>query len=250
MGAADGSIFTRHSLRAGGFEVSYLTGGYDGDVEPVLYLHGLGGGGKWEAFHMALGTAALTFAPQLPGWQEGRAPDGIRSVKDYSGLVAEFLEAIEIGRVLLVGHSFGGWLGLHLAAAHPELVSRLVLVAPLGMAVPWAPASSLGDMDEETFAKAVFGRLGLIATAQPDGFGAEWENVRRGPEFERQWKGRELVAALVDGVCADAELTRQLPAITAQTLLVWGRLDGIVPLQHGEALQSALPNSRLNVIDR
>ena len=224
MGAADGSIFTRHSLRAGGFEVSYLTGGYDGDVEPVLYLHGLGGGGKWEAFHMALGTAALTFAPQLPGWQEGRAPDGIRSVKDYSGLVAEFLEAIEIGRV--------------------------VLVAPLGMAVPSAPASSLGDMDEETFAKAVFGRLGLIATTQPDGFGAEWENVRRGPEFERQWKGRELVAALVDGVCADAELTRQLPAITAQTLLVWGRLDGIVPLQHGEALQSALPNSRLNVIDR
>lgn len=87
MGAADGSIFTRHSLRAGGFEVSYLTGGYDGDVEPVLYLHGLGGGGKWESFHMALGTAALTFAPQLPGWQEGRAPDGIRSVKDYSGLV-------------------------------------------------------------------------------------------------------------------------------------------------------------------
>ena len=41
-----------------------------------------------------------------------------------------------------------------------------------------------------------------------------------------------------------------MPAITAQTLLVWGRLDGIVPLQHGEALQSALPNSRLNVIDR
>ena len=74
MGAADGSIFTRHSLRAGGFEVSYLTGGYDGDVEPVLYLHGLGGGGKWEAFHMALGTAALTFLHSYRGGRKAGLP--------------------------------------------------------------------------------------------------------------------------------------------------------------------------------
>ncbi len=97
----------------------------------------------------------------------------------------------------------------------------MVLVAPMGLDVPSAPAVILRDMDEETFAKAVFGRLDLIATAQPDGFGAEWENVRRGPEFERQRKGCELVAALVEGACSDAELTRQVPAITAQTLLVW-----------------------------
>ena len=36
----------------------------------------------------------------------------------------------------------------------------------------------------------------------------------------------------------------------SQPLLVWGRLDGIVPIQDGEALQLALPNARLNVIDR
>ena len=36
----------------------------------------------------------------------------------------------------------------------------------------------------------------------------------------------------------------------SQTLLVWGRLDGIVPIQHGQALQQALPNARLNIIDR
>ena len=45
MGAADGSIFARHNLEAGGFEVSYLKGGHDGDMDPVLYLHGMGGGG-------------------------------------------------------------------------------------------------------------------------------------------------------------------------------------------------------------
>ena len=64
----------------------------------------------------------------------------------------------------------------------------------------------------------MFGRLGLIATAQAYGFGAEWENVRRGPEFERQWKGRGLVASLVQGPCTDVELTRQVQTISADTL--------------------------------
>jgi pimeloyl-ACP methyl ester carboxylesterase len=105
-------------------------------------------------------------------------------------------------------------------------------------------------MDEESFARAVFGRLGLIATAQAYGFGAEWENVRRGAEFERQWKGRGLVASLVQGPCTDAELTRRVQTISAPTLLIWGRLDGIVPLAHGETLRATLPNSTLKVLER
>lgn len=250
MGAADGSIFTRHSVEAGGFEVSYLKGGREGDMEPLLYLHGLGGAGKWEAFHMALGTAALTYAPQLPGWQEGQAPEGIGSVQDYAHLAGELLDALEIDRCILMGHSFGGWIALALAAAQPDRVARLILAAPMGLEEPSAPAPDLGAMDEESFAKASFGRLGLIATAQPDGFGAEWENVRQGQEFERQWKGRGLVSGLVHGPCSDPELMGRLETIAADTMLVWGRLDGIVPEQHGESLRDALPSARLDVIER
>jgi pimeloyl-ACP methyl ester carboxylesterase len=250
MGAADGAIFTRQRVQVGGFEVSYLKGGYDGDMAPILYVHGMGGAGRWEAYHMALGTVALTHVPQLPGWQEGRPPAGLGSVQDYAALVVEFLDAVGIDRGILVGHSLGGWIALHVATTHPERVSRLILVDAMGLEVPSAPAPDLQALDEESFAKAVFGRLGLIATAQAYGFGAEWENVRRGPEFERQWKGRGLVTSLVQGPCTDAELTRQIHTIGAETLLIWGRLDGLVPLQHGEVLRAALPRARLQVIER
>ena len=250
MGAADGAIFTRHRVQVSGFDVSYLKGGQAGDTEPVLYLHGMGGAGRWEAYHMALGTVALTYAPQLPGWQEGQAPAGIGVVQDYAALVVEFLDAVGIDQSILMGHSIGGWIALYVATMHPDRVSRLILADPMGLEIPAAPSPDLQAMDEESFAKAVFGRLGLIATAQAYGFGAEWENVRRGPEFERQWKGRGLVANLVQGPCADPDLTRQVQTIGAATLLIWGRLDGIVPLPHGEALRAALPSARLNVIDR
>ena len=249
MGAADGSIFKRQAVSAGGFELSYLMGGDEDTMDPVLFLHGLGGAGKWEACHMALGTAALTYLPQLPGWREGQAPDSLPSVKDYARLTVDLMDALELERVILVGHSIGGWIALWVAALEPTRVNRMILSDALGLDVPSAPAPSLADLDEESFAKAVFAKLGLIATAQPDGFGAEWENVRRGPEFERQWKGRGLVAGLTESGSADAELTGMLPSIQADTLLVWGRQDGLSPLEHGEALRAALPNSRLDLID-
>jgi pimeloyl-ACP methyl ester carboxylesterase len=250
MGAADGAIFTRQRVKVGGFDVSYLKGGRAGDTEPVLYLHGMGGAGRWEACHMALGTVALTYVPQLPGWPEGQPPPGIESVQDYAALVVELLDAVGIDQGILMGHSIGGWIAQYVATAHPDRVSRLILVDPMGLDVPSAPSPNLQTIDEESFAKAVFGRLGLIATAQAYGFGAEWENVRRGPEFERQWKGRGLIASLVQGPCADVELTRKVQTISADTLLVWGRLDGIVPLSHGEALRAALSHSRLKVLER
>ena len=250
MGAADGAIFTRHRVQVRGFNIAYLTGGYDGDMAPVLSLHGMAGAGKWEAYHMALGTVTRTYVPQLPGWPAGQLPAGLGSVHDYAALVAEFLDAVGIAQSIVLGHSFGGWVALSLAIAHPERVARLILADAMGLEVVSAPAPDLSMLDEASFATAVFGRLGLIATAQAYGFGAEWENVRRGPEFERQWQGRGLVASLAHGPCVDVELTRQIPTINAETLLIWGRLDGIVPLPHGEALRTMLPHARLNVIDR
>jgi pimeloyl-ACP methyl ester carboxylesterase len=250
MGAADGAIFTRHRVKVGSFDISYLRGGHDGAMAPALSLHGMGGAGKWEAYHMALGTITHTYVPQLPGWPEGRLPVGIASVGDYTALVLEFLDAVGIDRVILFGHSLGGWIALQVATMHPERISRLMLVDAMGVDLPSVPALDLHTLDEESFAKAVFGRLGLIATAQAYGFGAEWENVRRGPEFERQWTGRGLVDNLVQGPCGDPELTHKVQAISAETLLIWGRLDGIVPLQHGEILRATLPHAKLDVIDR
>ena len=159
------------------------------------------------------------------------------------------MDALELERATLAGHSIGGWIGLKAAVQNPGRVSRMIMASPMGLDFPPAASLDLAGLDQEAFATAVFAKLGLIATAQSYGFGAEWENVRRGPEFERQWKGRDLVAELVKEGCADPEMTAMLPVIEAETLLVWGRQDGLTPMEQGEALRSTLPNSKLNLID-
>ena len=249
MGAGDGAIFTRKRVEANGHQVSYLVGGREGDMEPVLYLHGMGGAGKWEAFHMAIGTVAHTFAPALPGWSQSAPPDGLDSVQAYADLALAFLNAVELEKVALMGHSIGGWMALYLATQHPERVSRLVLANTMGLDLPDTPIADLDDIDEETFGQKMFAKLGMVATPQAYGFGADWQNVRQGPEFERQWKGRDMVSKLLKGAYSDPSLTSAVTNIAVETLLVWGRIDGIVPLTHGETLRQSIPQSQLAVMD-
>jgi pimeloyl-ACP methyl ester carboxylesterase len=130
-----------------------------------------------------------------------------------------------------------------------EMVSRLVLIDPLGLDVPEVPGVDLASLDQEAFATAAFARLGLVARAQAYGFGAEWENVRSGPEFERQWKGRNLVVEHFEALLPEG--TREaLAALDMPVLLAWGQEDGLVPVRQGEILRGELRDARLEVIEK
>jgi pimeloyl-ACP methyl ester carboxylesterase len=243
MGAGDGSQFTRSTAKVGDLTIPYLKGGKG---QPLLYLHGLGGWGRWETYHLALGITNLVYAPQLPGWRDGRIPQGVTSVRDYAEVMVRFLDAVGTHKVDLVGHSIGGWIALYMAIDHPGRVSRLVLADPMGLEVPEAPAVNLETIDEDTFLKAAFARTGVVLIAGD--FGGALEDVRQGREFAQQWKGREIVVRLVQGQYSDLELTEKVKTITADTLIIWGHQDTLVPWQQGEVLAAAIPNSRFAVI--
>ncbi|HTE84146.1 MAG TPA: alpha/beta fold hydrolase, partial [Dehalococcoidia bacterium] len=157
MGAADGSVFTRNRVHVGEHEILYLRGGRG---QPLVYLHGMGGGGKWESYHMALANDTLTYAPQLPGLQDYAIPAGIQSVADYVTLVLAYLDTIEVEKLVLAGHSIGAWIALRIAMEHPDRVERLILADSLGLETPDAPAVHLGRLDEEEFGKLLLARLG------------------------------------------------------------------------------------------
>lgn len=244
MGAGDASQFTRNLVKVGDLSISYFKGGRG---QPLLYLHGLSGWGRWESYHMALGITNMVYAPQLPGWSDGQIAASLTSVRDYTQVLIHFLDAIGLNTVDLVGHSFGGWIALQMAVAYPERIAKLVLADPMGVSSVEAPAANLAAMDEESFLHAAFAHAGVVVVRGD--FGGVTEDVRKGPEFEKQWKSREIVAKIVCGHYADPEMTQQLSAITANTLIVWGREDGIVPWRHGQVLAEAIPRAKFAVID-
>ncbi len=243
MGAGYGAQFSRHSTEVGGHTVQYLKGGQG---PPLLYLHGIGGWGRWETYHIGMGVTNEVYAPHLLGWQEGRIPPSVHSVRDYAQVMVGLLDTLALDRVDLVGHSIGGWLALYIAIAQPERVSRLVLVDPLGLDFPAHPGADLTQIDEESFLLAAFAKTGTVLIAAD--FGGHLEDVRRGPEFKRQWKGRELVVQLTNGRGVDPDLSSRLKTIRAPTLIIWGQKDGLVPWRHGEMLAAAIPRARFACI--
>jgi len=107
-----------------------------GAGEPVLFLHGWGVGPRSYAGALrhvaALGCAVS--APALPGFGGTPVlPAEDRSFPGYARWAASYLDASEVsGRVVVVGHSFGGGVALQFAHDHPDRVRAVVLCNAVG----------------------------------------------------------------------------------------------------------------------
>jgi pimeloyl-ACP methyl ester carboxylesterase len=127
----------------------------------------------------------------------------------------------------LVGYSLGGSVCLRVAAARPELVRRLVLVAPGGVPVTRGAVADTMSL------------LHMGALAGP-GF---WPQLARDA---RRTGLRGLLAAGRDVRTDDA--TALLPQIAAPTLVVWGDRDTLVPRRDAELISRGISGARLEVL--
>lgn len=104
----------------------------------VLFIHGAGANRAawWQQF-AAFSPAHHVIAYDLPGFGESAAADPARLSEQMIGSAAEVLAAAGATRAHVVCQSLGGWTGVRLALARPDLVERLVLCCTLaGIAHP------------------------------------------------------------------------------------------------------------------
>jgi proline iminopeptidase len=105
--------------------------GVQGTGTPLLLLHG---GPAMSDYMEMLG-------PELAGWravkyqQRGLAPSAVGgpfTVERHVADAVAVLDELGIDQAVVLGHSWGGYLALNLALAHPERVTGLVIIDPLG----------------------------------------------------------------------------------------------------------------------
>ena len=118
-----------------------------GEGPSILLVHGLAGqmGDFTYGVVDLLATQYRVAAVDRPGsGYSVRAPGASASLYAQADALAALIDVLELGRPLVVGHSFGGAVALALAQRHPERVAGLALAAPLAYLVDRVPPTFRG----------------------------------------------------------------------------------------------------------
>jgi pimeloyl-ACP methyl ester carboxylesterase len=165
---------------------------------------------------------------EMPGF--GQSPENTRT-QDMPGLASTMAEAaanLGLDRFNLMGTSFGGKTALWLALLEPERVLALILEAPAAIRPEGSqpPSGTPEEMARRLYAHPE--RLAVIAPPDP----------------AVQAKTRPLVMRL-RGPDRDMDFEKQLPNLTAPTLVLFGTLDAVIPPEVGRLYKELIPNSHL-----
>ena len=239
------SEITRQFVELDGRRVSYLTAGDSAAAPAILLIHGSGvSAGSWVNQLRGLLTAFRVAAIDLPG--HGKSdPIPQASVEGYAETVAEFLEALGSGPVLVVGHSLGGAIAIALAAQRPHAVTGLVLLASCAK-LPWAD-SSWGRL--LPYVPGPLWKTFFISTAQKLLFapGVPGHVVSLGMQELRSCRAETILKDLQAAKAMD--LTQQATGLDVPTLILCGSQDRLTPPALSADLKGLIPGSRLSLIE-
>jgi pimeloyl-ACP methyl ester carboxylesterase len=233
-----------------------------GEGPPVVFLHGLlVDGTVWRKVTPLLDGAARSIAPDLPLGSH-RTPmnaDADITPHGVARLVGDFLAALDLEDVTLVGNDTGGAISQLVALDHGERVGRLVLTncdcfdvfppkefVPMvkSARIPGAVKAALAPMRAAAARRTVLAYGGL-AREIPDEVTAAWIEPAR---TDARVRGDliSFMRAIRKSITLDA--AARLPTLTIPSLVAWGQDDRFFARELGHRLSVTLPNARLEPI--
>jgi epoxide hydrolase 4 len=215
------------------------------DRPPVVLLHGFPE--FWWGWRRLIGPLAAAahrvIAPDLRGYNLSDRPSGVGAyrIDRLAGDVAGLIGALDLGRVTLVGHDWGGLVAWATAALHPDRIDRLVIMdAPHPAAwggfmlrhptqalrsayvgwfqLPLAPEAVLraGDFALLRSTMTNSARAGLFSRAELDTYAAAWRQPEALTAMLNYYRALARPAAPAIG------------RITVPTLILWGDKDSFL----------------------
>ena len=222
-------------VEVGGRTLRYLKQGDGG--RPVVLVHGFAGNlNNWLFNQAALASDRTVYALDLPGHGLSSKDVGDGSLETLANVLHEWLDALGLPRVHLVGHSLGGGIALAMSLRHPDrlLSCTLIASAALGSEIDADYIDGVVKADRRKQLKPYLERLfadpSLVTRQLVD-------DVLK---FKRVDGVRAALTTLADNFIADGKqalvFRDRLDEIPAPMLVIWGNKDRVLPRSHAESL--------------
>jgi pimeloyl-ACP methyl ester carboxylesterase/2-polyprenyl-6-methoxyphenol hydroxylase-like FAD-dependent oxidoreductase len=227
-------------------------------TEAVVFLHGNpGSSADWAPLLAATGRRWRAVAWDAPGFGHATSQVEVRqSVAAHADFVGRALDALGIERVHLVAHDFGGPWGLTWAAGVPDRFASAVLLGTGALpGYRWHALARLwrtrpaGELFMATTTRLGF-RL-LLRRGNPRGFPRAFID-RMYNDFDRATRDAvlELYRSVPDVAGAGERLAQALRPLDRPALVLWGRRDPYIPVEHAERQRAAFPSAEIRVLER
>jgi len=214
--------------------LNFITHGAPHDA---VFVHGAGGNSLlWRRMLEGLSGSSRALAVDLPGHPSGEIT--CRSVGEYAEAVHRFITVTGLDRPVLGGHSMGGATVLTLALSHPEDVGGLILLgtgAKLGVAPEILEGLKSNPMRaiENIITPWSFNSIDLSL----------------GRESRAALSVSNLPVFLNDYLaCTGFDVRKDLPRISARTLVVCGDKDRMTPPRFSQYLGANILGSEVRFI--
>ena len=214
-----------------------------GEGKPLLILHGWGGciNSMYpliEYYKKSHKVITLDFpshgeSSMIENW----------NVTDYMNNLYNFLQELKIEKVDIICHSFGGRVSILLAALHPEMVDKLVLIDSGGMLCKRTP-KYYAKLYSYKIAKHLM-KLKYRNKEEYDKWLEEERKKRSSNDFNALKP--EMRSTFIKVV--NQNLKPYLKKITAPTVLIWGEFDKDTPIYMAKQINKGIKGSTLHILE-
>lgn len=225
----------------------------------VLLLHDLLVDSRtWNDVADDLKSQFFVLAPDLPGFGESEKPSPAKypyGIDAFAEAIVDLYSGLGLARATVVGHGLGGAIAIALAARHPELVTRLVLVdavcnlPPLGriqraLALPFVGGFLLKQFLGFASYRHFFMEYMVSRTAQVP-------TTRIHDYFEHLSTpaARSSLLATLRATLDVRSVAAHRARLVIPTLVVWGRADRLQPAGIGQQISKSLHGAGFEVLD-
>jgi 3-oxoadipate enol-lactonase len=240
-----------HTAELGGHAVFFRTFG-DAGLPPLVLVHGLYGDSASVApLAERLADRFHVIAPDALGHGRSARPAGF-ALADQGRMLDALVAERGYDAAAIVGVSMGSYLAAQAAILEPARVSRLVLVVSKAHGQTSSSAAYARRMGFDLAAATPDEMVAFLAGAlwSPDTSAERREQIMR--EVQRIDDAVVLGAeeqAAVERSLRGFDLRPDLHRITAPTLVISGRADGLNPPSSGEELVHGIPGARFEVYE-
>ena len=220
------------------------TGGMDIDKKKstILLMHGSGlthiVWSLHEQFYASQGFNVLSV--DLPGHGNSEGPS-LKSIEKISDWIKSLMLKINIEKIIIVGHSQGGLVGIDFASRYPELIEKIVLVAN---SYKMPVNQDLIDLAEAGDEKAVLLMMKWGYEGSKAFIGGN--PVKKIINSARDI--REVLAVDLNACNNYKNGENAIKKINCPTLCIFGDLDKMVPVKVGLKMSEQITNSKTKII--